>query len=181
MLTFLNSYQIKAQIFKVPFAVQWYLSRLENHGAVWQCTCEFISNPYLAWHWLNLLTVFCTESVTRLVLDNLTYLITVWLTSMFTWCFNFNQWNIINLSFTNAYGYCNFRIYRCERKFQNKSMFQLQISWSSFLAVIGPTKSRKSEPLNVSKTQDQEIRTNVVVRTGTYFKIKKCHGPWYKL
>lgn len=86
-------------------------------------------NPNLAWHWLNL---FYTESVTRLVLDNLTYLITVWLTSMFTWCFNFNQWNIINLSFTNAYGYCHFRIYRCEKKISK----QKYVSIADFLVLF---------------------------------------------
>ena len=61
--------------------------------------------------------------MTRLVLDNLTYLITVWPTSMFTWCFKFNQRNIINLSFTNAYGYCNFKIYRF-----HKNNFKIEIA-----------------------------------------------------
>ena len=102
-------------------------------------------NPNLAWHWLNL---FYTESVTRLVLDNLTYLITVWLTSMFTWCFKFNQWNIINLSFTNAYGYCHFQIYRCEKNnFKTKvclNCWFLGSHWTNKIKKIQTTDRTKN-------------------------------------
>ena len=36
------------------------------------------------------------------------------------------------------------------------------------MAVIGPTKLRKSEPVNVPKTQDQEIRSNWITCVEVY-------------